>query len=267
MKNLSEKSATFIDLYATQRVMCRLVWKTYRSLHYTEKSFPKMIVTSRTWLKLLEHFYIESDRVTLCIGSYIEAAVYGRTEMTIELLGQKHKIEKMICEYIDLNDWFIGTVMTRLILAYLSGINNRQELALVICSTTEDLKDLLKKLKTTSINYWECHDKSDSSEICKMICYDRSPPFKISKPFLVVRIKKLIDERKPGDYKLLICTDDVLFDLKIRSAQHIVHFSLPSTWSMFTFRFSVLLDHHENLLARKVSFFITERGVDKKISK
>lgn len=61
-----------------------------------------MIVTSRTWLKVLEQFYIESDRVAFCIGSYIEAAVYGRTEMTIELLGQKLKIDKLICKLIEL---------------------------------------------------------------------------------------------------------------------------------------------------------------------
>lgn len=58
-----------------------------------------MIITSRRWLKILKTFYIESNRVTLCIGSYIEAAVYAKTEMTLELLGQKFKIDKLICKF------------------------------------------------------------------------------------------------------------------------------------------------------------------------
>lgn len=56
-----------------------------------------------------------------------------------------------------------------------------------------------------------------------------------------------------GDYKLLICTDEIVCDLNIRCAQHILHFSLPSTWTKFTFRFSVLFDQHENLLVKEVS--------------
>ncbi len=63
------------------------------------KILNKMIVTSRTWLKILENFYTESDRVTLCIGSYIEAAVYGKTEMTIEIRNHKFKFDKLICKF------------------------------------------------------------------------------------------------------------------------------------------------------------------------
>lgn len=55
-----------------------------------------MVVTSRTWHKILEKFYIESNRATLCIGAYIEAAVYARTEMTIELFNKKFKYETLI---------------------------------------------------------------------------------------------------------------------------------------------------------------------------
>lgn len=70
-----------------------------KSINKTLSLFLKLIITSRTWLKRLETFYTESDRVTLCIGSYIEAAVYGKTEMTIELLGQEFKADKLICKW------------------------------------------------------------------------------------------------------------------------------------------------------------------------
>lgn len=63
----------------------------------------KLIITSRTWHKVLANFYEESKRLTLCIGSYIEASVYGKTKMTIELLGQKFKIEKLMGKLIKID--------------------------------------------------------------------------------------------------------------------------------------------------------------------
>lgn len=77
-------------------------------------------------------------------------------------------------------------------------------------------------------------------------------PFEFSEKFLTEAIKEQIMESKLGQLRPLICTDDLLLDLDIRCAQHIVHFTLPSTWTMFTFRFSVFLEYHENLLANKV---------------
>lgn len=37
---------------------------------------------------------------------------------------------------------------------------------------------------------------------------------------------------------VMVCYDAVLPDMKISKAQHIIHFSLPNSWTMFTRRFA-----------------------------
>ncbi|XP_037028322.1 putative ATP-dependent RNA helicase TDRD12 isoform X2 [Bradysia coprophila] len=180
-------------------------------------SHVQLIITSRTWHKVLANFYEESSRVTLCIGSYIEAVVYGRTKMTIELLGHKFKIDKLI--------------------SHINDIDYSFELTIVLCNTSAEVEELVSELKSMSIKIWYYHDESDSFEIGA--------------------IKRQILNCKPGLFKLLICTDEVLHDIDIRCAKHIVHFTLPETWTIFGFRFSTLFNHHHNLLERKSGQTIT----------
>ncbi|KAJ6624811.1 putative ATP-dependent RNA helicase TDRD12, partial [Pseudolycoriella hygida] len=169
------------------------------------------IITSKTWSTLLEHFYIESDRFALCIGSYVEAAVYGRTEMVVEYLSQELKFSKLM--------------------SYLCGLNYALELTVLVFSELKDLQRTWKRLQCTPIKFWKCHDNMDSLEILK--------------------IKKAIQSCRPGEFKMLICTDETLADLNVCRANHIVHCTLPATWTLFVKRFSVLLGSHENLLTRK----------------
>lgn len=49
----------------------------------------------------------------------------------------------------------------------------------------------------------------------------------------------------PDPLDVLVCTDDVLGDLNIRHAQHIIHFSLPKNWTTFTQRFIASFDFYE----------------------
>lgn len=52
---------------------------------------------------------------------------------------------------------------------------------------------------------------------------------------------------------ILVCTDSVLYESKAQNAQNLIHYSLPDTWSKFTFRFSVFFEYYEDLLKKEVS--------------
>lgn len=149
--------------------------------------------------------------------------------------------------------------MSCILIACLSDQKYRSDLTLVICNTTEDVEDLVKKLKSTSIKIWQCHDKTDSFDISIIYRHVQKLFFFNFLNLFTVTIKEEIKESGSGDLKVLICTDDVLSDLDIRRAQHVVHFSLPPTWTLFTFRFSVFMEYYDNLLAEKVTLMLVGR--------
>lgn len=59
-------------------------------------------------------------------------------------------------------------------------------------------------------------------------------------------IKKSI--KQGCDLGVIVCTDEALNDLPIRNMRHIIHFSLPQTWSMFQVRFLASFDYYESMV-------------------
>lgn len=53
-------------------------------------------------------------------------------------------------------------------------------------------------------------------------------------------------------FEVLICTDHMLPDLAVSMAQNIVHYSIPSSWSAFSYRFSSMFDYFEDLVVNQV---------------
>lgn len=51
---------------------------------------------------------------------------------------------------------------------------------------------------------------------------------------------------------VFVCTDEQLPKMDIKLAQIIIHFSLPSTWKQFSFRFSAMSDYFEDLVINNV---------------
>lgn len=54
------------------------------------------------------------------------------------------------------------------------------------------------------------------------------------------------DNQLPGEMHVLVCYDGVIPDLEISKAQHIIHFSLPNSWTMFTRRFACSFGYYRD---------------------
>lgn len=65
-----------------------------------------------------------------------------------------------------------------------------------------------------------------------------------------------MNNRDNGDYMVTVCSDDILSDTKIDSAQNIIHYSLPNNWTKFTKRFALFFKYYSNSFVDEVSLVL-----------
>lgn len=126
---------------------------------------------------------------------------------------------------------------------------------IVVCKHSEEVLELVRRLKELSITPSFCHENSTIAEICNsstsLVCPQTE--------FLIFLFRFLADaelwnlEAPPGQNTVFVCTDEKLVEVNIKSAQNIIHFSLPSDWTTFSFRFSAMSDYFENFVVNDVS--------------
>lgn len=58
------------------------------------------IVTARAWHPALKLFFKCPSNPLLCIGAYIEAAVYGNTKISLSLVSQEKKLWQTLCKCV-----------------------------------------------------------------------------------------------------------------------------------------------------------------------
>ncbi|CAO1366134.1 unnamed protein product [Diamesa tonsa] len=166
---------------------------------------PQIIVTSNVWHSQIKKFMSLSCQPVVCIGNYIEAAVYA---------GSKFSLEKCVTE---------------------------EEKALKLCSR---LKDESYKYHRTMVIV------NNQAEIVQLVKYLQSFSFIYS----IVDGSSTRDDiaskniswgcEATGKFSLIIVIDNVVPQITLNSVQYLYHFSLPSTWTMFSYRFTVSYDYY-----------------------
>lgn len=81
----------------------------------------------------------------LCIGSFIEAAVYARADLEVKLLRATQK-----------NEHIIATLLDR------SYVDQR---TLIVCNNADEVQSLVFRLKQSSITLTHCDETSTDDEI------------------------------------------------------------------------------------------------------
>lgn len=166
---------------------------------------PQIIVTSNVWHSQIKKLMSLSCQPVVCIGNYIEAAVYA---------GSKFSLEKCVTE---------------------------EEKALKLCSR---LKDESYKFHRTMVIV------NNHAEIVQLLKYLQSFSFIVS---IVDENSKREDIASKniswgcevtGKFSLIVVIDSVVPQITLNSVQYLYHFSLPSTWTMFSYRFTVSYDYY-----------------------
>ncbi|KAJ6645937.1 putative ATP-dependent RNA helicase TDRD12, partial [Pseudolycoriella hygida] len=108
----------------------------------------QVIITSKTWHKTLKKF-CEKDDMLVCIGAYIEAAVYAKAEFQAEFTVMSSDKENVYKNFLSI----------------FKEQNFDNERTVVICSESDEVIKINEYLKRDGYVCTFCHDKTDSSEI------------------------------------------------------------------------------------------------------
>ena len=181
-----------------------IIKKCTRGIKRPEEN-PQIIVTSNVWHSQIKKLMSLSCQPVVCIGNYIEAAVYA---------GSKFSLEKCVTE---------------------------EEKALKLCSR---LKDESYKYHRTMVIV------NNHGEIVQLVKYLQS----FSIIFSIVDGNSTREDiaskniswgcEVTGKFSLIVVLDNVIPQITLNSVQYLYHFSLPSTWTMFSYRFTVSYDYY-----------------------
>ncbi|XP_058456737.1 uncharacterized protein LOC131434110 [Malaya genurostris] len=172
-----------------------------------DKSELQMVVTATYWNPLFFGFLKKYKNMIICIGAYLEAAIYGKSELVLKLQTHEKKLSEIV-NFVNIH-------------------NYRTERTLIVCSQASEVYEVVEHLKTQSITHMFCNDQTVLSKMDGF---------------------KEWDNQLPGEMHVLVCYDAVLPDMEICKAQHIIHFSLPKSWTMFTRRFACSFGYYKDPL-------------------
>lgn len=174
--------------------------------HRTCSQTIQIILSSEQWTNPLREVACQLKLPPLiCIGAYLEAAVYGNASIKMHFLESKRKQSTLVDILID--------------------DQNCYNKCIVICSKEEELDEASFLFPNRSV---------------KSII--------IRSSFVETEIKareQQWDNSTQGAYPVLLCTDHVFnMNLNVTDATLLVHYSLPTSWTLFSYRFSCFVDNY-----------------------
>lgn len=147
------------------------------------------------------------------IGSFVEAAVYSKCRFTIIKNSHEEKLDRLAV-YLKRNRW-------------------QMKKTLVVLNSQLELEHVAEFLRKNDLAFSYIDNKampSDVIESCK--CWVRE---------------------KPGKMTIMLAIDEVLPECKWKCVDVLIHFSLPSTWSRFSRRFSTMNEAFLDFVTGKTS--------------
>uniref|UniRef100_A0A1A9VMX4 RNA helicase n=1 Tax=Glossina austeni TaxID=7395 RepID=A0A1A9VMX4_GLOAU len=185
----------------------------------------QVVVTSRSWNDWFIKLLRLSNQPLLLMGDFLEAAVYGKAKLSILLRAKLEKNKAIRCFLKKHNETLRASIRT-----------------VIICNDNDEVEGVMQYLEKYGYNgicYYNHSTEKDRLLINKW-------KYKISN-------------------QILVCTDAGLFDLQIRNAQYLIHYSMPPSWTQFTTRFSVLRESYDNLIANNFEKILDNVQHSKKV--
>ncbi|XP_065362954.1 putative ATP-dependent RNA helicase SoYb [Calliphora vicina] len=188
----------------------RILFKMAKKSKF-EKLSPQLIVTSRDWDRPMVKLIRKSNQPLLLIGDFLEAAVYGQATLSVKLKSSAEKNDTILKFIINMSN-------------SAQGSDNR---TLIMCNEDEDVQNVVKFLQDCGHHCIGFYSRSTDNE------------------------RVTIDEWKMKlSSQILVCTDARFCELKIQNVNNLIHYSMPTSWTRFTTRFSALSRTYNNYVSR-----------------
>lgn len=175
----------------------------------------QMIVTATYWNAMFAGFLRKYKNMIICIGAYLEAAIYGKSNLMLKVLRTQNEAD-------DNRQW---SAKLNELVNFVKEHDYQNERTLVCCSEPSEVFEIVERLKSQSITHMYCND---STMLTKMDGF------------------RHWDKQLAGEMLVMVCYDAILPDLEISMAQHIIHFSLAKSWTSFTRRFACAFGYYTN---------------------
>ncbi|XP_061388957.1 uncharacterized protein LOC133324087 [Musca vetustissima] len=175
---------------------------------------PQLIVTSRDWDGVMIRLIRKSNQPLLLIGDFLEAAVYGRAALSVKLKSSQEK-----------NDTILRFI--KKCTESLQGDLEHGRM-LIMCNSDEDVRNVVQFITECGYPCLPYYNRSTDSE------------------------QATVDEwKKKVSSQILVCTDARFPELKIQNVYNLIHYSMPTSWTQFTTRFSALAQTYDNFVSKK----------------
>lgn len=166
----------------------------------------QFVSTGEKWTTKVEEFVCRLDNFPLIIiGNPMQAALYGRAQFHLQYVQNKLKPETLI--------------------ELLKSTHYHVHKCIVVCKL-EEVKILEDRFATKGISFVSTTDEMTGGQAMELLMSWKST--------------------SSGKHIVLICTDKSLRQyVKISNATFLINYSLPPTWSLFSQRFSILIDSYQ----------------------
>lgn len=180
-------------------------------LEHRSCSLPvQMILSSEQWTNRVNELLKQLKAPPLvCIGAYLEAAIYGKVNIKMHFIESKLRQSTLV--------------------DILTHDNNCYNKCIIICNSDEELEEASFLFPNRSIKSIIIKSSLSQNEITTR--------------------EHLWNSSLQGAYPVLLCTDDVFNkNLSVTDATLLVHYSLPTSWTHFSQRFSCFVDNYTSPL-------------------
>uniref|UniRef100_A0A1I8NZG2 RNA helicase n=1 Tax=Stomoxys calcitrans TaxID=35570 RepID=A0A1I8NZG2_STOCA len=192
----------------------RIVFKLSKKSKFNTLQ-PQLIVTSRDWDGVMIRLMRKSNQPLLLIGDFLEAAVYGRATLSVKL---KSSVEK--------NDTILKFIEKQA--QSLQGDLEHRRI-LIMCNGDDDVETVMQFISEYGYPCLAYNNRSTDSE------------------------KVTVDEwKKKVSSQILICTDARFPELQVQNVHNLIHYSMPTSWTQFTTRFSALAQTYDNFVCKYI---------------
>lgn len=161
----------------------------------------------------------KTSQPQVVIGHYIEAAVYCKINFQM----------KKVLTIDDKCDYLVN---------FLVKGRYAYEKTMILANDDFEIVQICEKLKGNSILHTTISRHADMMEIANGSSWS---------------------SEKNGNMTVLVCTDDLLKNLKFNNVQNLIHYSMPETWTTFSFRFSACFGYYLQYMKMKESIEAKER--------